>query len=68
MPYSPPTKATVILSLLILLIGIIIGIWEIYDGLSKMVNVSPNYVLLGAFILTFLSWLIMYIGVRLRGV
>jgi hypothetical protein len=67
MAYSPPKKATIILSLLFLLIGIIIGIWEIYDGLSKTLNINSNYILIGAFILTLISWLIMYIGVRVRG-
>ena len=67
MSYSPPTKGTLVLSFLILLIGIIIGIWEIYDGLSKTINVQSNYILLGGFILTFLSWIIVYIGVRVRG-
>ena len=68
MPYSPPTKGTIILSFLILLIGLAIGIWEIYDGLSKMIGIDSSYILLAGFILTFLSWLLMYIGVRLRGV
>jgi hypothetical protein len=67
MPYSPPTKKTIILSLIILLIGLVIGVWEIYDGLSKTVGIDSTYILLIGFILTFLSWLLMYIGVRLRG-
>ncbi|TFG15716.1 MAG: hypothetical protein EU535_01275 [Promethearchaeota archaeon] len=67
MSYSPPTKGTLILSFLILLIGIVIGIWEIYDGLSKILGVPSNYILLAGFILTFLSWIIVYIGVRVRG-
>lgn len=67
MAYSPPTKATLIFSFLILLIGVIIGILEIYDGLSKTLNIPSNYILLAGFVLTILSWIIVYIGVRLRG-
>jgi hypothetical protein len=67
MSYSPPTKGTLILSFLVLIIGIAIGIWEIYDGLSKMIGVNSTYILLAGFILAFLSWIIVYIGVRVRG-
>lgn len=67
MSYSPPTKGTIIFSFLVLIIGIAIGIWEVYDGLSSMIGVNSNYIIIAGFVLTFLSWLIMYIGVRVRG-
>lgn len=67
MSYSPPTKGTIIFSFLVLLIGLVIGIWEIYDGLSSTLGVPSNYLLIAGFILCFLSWIIVYIGVRVRG-
>ena len=67
MSYSPPTKGTILFSFLVLIIGIGIGIYEIYDGLSATLGVPANYILLAGFILCFLSWLIIYIGVRVRG-
>jgi hypothetical protein len=67
MSYSPPTKKTIMLSFLFLLIGIIIGIWELYDGLSTILNINSNYLIIAGFGLVFLSWIIMYIGVRVRG-
>ncbi len=67
MSYSPPTKKTIMFSFLVLLIGMVIGIWEVYDGLSATLGVPANYILLAGFILCFLSWLIIYIGVRVRG-
>ena len=67
MSYSPPTKKTIMFSFLVLLIGLVIGIMEIYDGLGKTLGVPSNYLLLAGFILCFLSWLIIYIGVRVRG-
>jgi hypothetical protein len=67
MSYSPPTKKTIMFSFLVLLIGIVIGIYEIYDGLGKTLGVQSNYILLAGFILCFLSWFIIYIGVRVRG-
>ncbi|MFX1259627.1 MAG: hypothetical protein ACFFAN_17370 [Promethearchaeota archaeon] len=68
MSYSPPKKGTIILAFLVLLIGIIIGIWELYDGLSTSLNIDSNYLIIAGFILTFFSFLIMYIGVKARGV
>ena len=67
MSYSPPTKGTIIFSFLVLLIGLAIGIYEIYNGLAKTLGVPSNYLILAGFILAFLSWLIIYIGVRVRG-
>ena len=67
MSYRPPTKSTIMFSFLVLLIGLVIGIWELYDGLGKTLGVDSTYLILAGFILAFLSWLIIYIGVRVRG-
>jgi len=69
MTYSPPTKKTVMLSLLVLLIGIGIGILEFSDGsFSASWGLSSMLVMYIAFGLCFLSWIIMMIGVLFRGV
>jgi len=69
MAYSPPTKKTVMLSLLVLLIGIGIGIIEFSDGsFSASWGLSSMLVMYIAFGLCLLSWIIMMIGVLLRGV
>lgn len=69
MPYSPPTKKTVLFSLLVILIGIGIGILELSDGsFSASWGLSSMQVMYIAFGLCFLSWIIMMIGVLVRGV
>ena len=69
LPYSPPTKKTVLLSLFVLLIGIGIGIMELADGgISASWGLTSMQVMYIAFGLCFLSWIIMMIGVLFRGV
>ena len=66
MGYSPPKKATVMLSFLILIIGIILGICGVLNVI-KGGNIS-DYLIYAGLGLCFLSWLLMWIGVKLRGV
>jgi hypothetical protein len=69
MPYSPPTKKTVLISFFVLLIGIAIGIVELSDGsFSASWGLTSMQVMYIAFGLCFLSWIIMMIGVLVRGV
>ncbi|MBD3254599.1 MAG: hypothetical protein GF383_05875 [Candidatus Lokiarchaeota archaeon] len=68
MSYSPPKKATVIMSLIILLIGILLGILGFFDVIPRINGNNYNeYFVIAGFILSFLAWLIMYLGVRIRG-
>jgi hypothetical protein len=64
MPYSPPKRVTIMLSLLILIIGIVLGICGNLGYLGSYSNICV-YVGFG---LCFLSWLLMWIGVKFRGV
>ncbi len=68
MPYSPPTKKTIYLSLFVLLLGIAIGILELSGELSASWGLTSPQVMYIAFGLCFLSWVIMMIGVLFRGV
>lgn len=63
MSYSPPTKRTIIISFIILLVGIILGILA-FLGVFKGFNEWIIYI---AFALIIFSWILMYIGVRFRG-
>jgi hypothetical protein len=76
MSYSPPKKATIILSFIIFLIGFIFGliyIYEpdtIYDIFEDFIKDPEDFFKLfmtGCFILTLVSWLLLYLGVRVRG-
>jgi len=64
MSYSPPTKKTVMLSFICLLIGIVLGIL----GFLGLVGDLSQIIVYIAFGLCFFAWLLMYIGVRFRGV
>ena len=76
MSYSPPKKVTVILSFIILLIGIIFGLIYIYES-DTIYDLFKDFIkdpvdftkifLTVCFILTLLSWLLIYLGVRVRG-
>ena len=71
MPYSPPKKATLIISLIFELLGIIIGLLGLYGygyllPISLGMNNDTLFVIVG-FLLTLIGWLIVYLGVRLRG-
>ncbi|MFX1393225.1 MAG: hypothetical protein ACFFAH_06565 [Promethearchaeota archaeon] len=63
MSYSPPTKRTIIISFLLLIIGIVLGLLG-FLGLVKGYNDIFIYIGFGLIVL---SWLLMYIGVRFRG-
>ena len=69
MRWSPPKKGTVIISLLLEIIGIICGIIgylalaPLYEGLD--LNPIIFYLGLG---LTFFAWLLMFIGVKYKGI
>ena len=76
MSYSPPKKVTVILSFIILMIGIIFGLIyaydpeTIYDLFKDFIKDPVDFAkifLTACFILTLLSWLLIYLGVRVRG-
>ena len=69
MPYSPPTKKTVLLSLVCVIIGIILGIIGFLGLFPHSGGIDWNQILVYiGFGLTFLSWLLMYLGVVLHGV
>jgi len=65
MPYSPPTKMTIIISLIILIIGFILGLVGLYVPAVK--NWSEILVLIGL-ILCSLAWVLMLLGVLIRGI
>ena len=76
MSYSPPKKVTIILSFIIFLIGFIFGliyIYEpdtIYDMFEDFIKDPEDFFKLfmtGCFILTLVSWFLLYLGVRVRG-
>ncbi|MBY9005827.1 MAG: hypothetical protein KGD63_03630 [Candidatus Lokiarchaeota archaeon] len=71
MNYSPPTKKTIELSLFILIAGISLvmtGYQELITEDIVFLNININvWCFFGGFLLSLLSWLIMYIGVRARG-
>jgi len=64
MSYSPPTKRTIMISFLLLVIGIVLAIVG-FLGLVKGFNDWLIYIGFGLIIL---SWILMFIGVRFRGV
>ncbi len=75
MSYSPPKKVTVILSFIILALGIILGltfIFEpdvIYDLFSDIpIEDFTKTFMTICFSLTLIGWLLLYLGVRMRGV
>lgn len=63
MPYSPPKKATLILSLIFVLAGIILGLMALY---GVVISKNDLYVVIG-FGLTLIGWLIVYLGIITRG-
>ena len=72
--YSPPKKSTVIISLILLLIGIILGVIAFLGEASTLLPflelfglTAEEMCLLICFALSFLAWLLMYLGVKLRG-
>ena len=72
MKYSPPTKTTIELSLLTLTVAIslvITGYQELIIENIVFLNININvWCFFGGLLLALVSWLIMYIGVRLKGV
>jgi len=74
MAYSPPKKTTIIYSLIILLIGLILGViaflgeaTTIFPFLELFGYTAEEICLLISFALSFLAWLLMFLGVKLRG-
>ena len=71
MTYNPPTQKTIELSLLILTIGIslvITGYQELITEDIVFLNININtWCFFGGLLLSLLSWLIMYIGIRVKG-
>ncbi len=71
MKYSPPTKSTVELSLLILIAGISLVITGYQESIKEelyFLDIHANvWCFYGGFLLALLSWLIMYIGIRTKG-
>ena len=69
MAYSPPTKKTVMFSLICVLLGIILGILGFLNLIPSAGGVNWNNIMVYiGFGLCFLAWLLMYIGVRMHGV
>ncbi len=72
MAYSPPKKTTLIMSLILEIIGIIIGLMGLYGYCTIIpINIGTQLineicVILG-FVLTLIGWFILYLGVKLRG-
>ncbi|MHA1657758.1 MAG: hypothetical protein ACTSUT_01375 [Promethearchaeota archaeon] len=71
MAYSPPKKATLIMSLILEIIGIIIGLMGLYGYCTIIpinigMDINQICVILG-FVLTLIGWFILYLGVKLRG-
>ncbi len=74
MAYSPPKKTTIIISLIILLIGLILGVLAflgeattIFPFLALFGYTAEEICLLISFALSFLAWLLMFLCVKLRG-
>lgn len=64
MSYSPPTKRTIYISFLLLVIGIVLAL----VGFFHLVKGYSDWFIYIGFGLVVLSWILMYIGVRVRGV
>ncbi len=62
--WTPPTKKTVLLSLIFVLLGIFIGIAGFLNAVGQY---SQLCVYIG-FGLTFLSWFILFLGVKFEGI
>ena len=65
MPYSPPTKITIIISFICLIIGFVLGIVGLYVPAVK--DWSEILVLIGL-ILCSIAWVLMLLGVLIRGI
>ena len=61
MGWSPPTKGTVIISFLLLLVGIVIYILSYYG----ILNFAYDNII--AFSLACVAWLLMFLGVKMKG-
>ncbi|MFX0140447.1 MAG: hypothetical protein ACFFDN_42805 [Candidatus Hodarchaeota archaeon] len=65
MPYSPPTKMTIIISVICLIIGFVLGIVGLYVPAVK--DWSEILILIGL-ILCCIAWVLMFLGVMIRGI
>ena len=75
MAYSPPKKITVIISLIILVIGLLLLYLVIFNILPEFllsITIAPltSYEFWGiiVMILVAVSWLLMFIGIKYRGI
>jgi len=73
--WTPPSKMTMILALLIIIFGIILGIWGLLDLTGQLppdfpINISSyNQILIYiSWILSIISWIIIFIGIKMKGV
>lgn len=64
MSYSPPTKRTILISFILLIIGLVLGLIGFLGLVALGYNRWLTYIGFGLIVL---SWLLMYIGVRFRG-
>ncbi len=72
MPYSPPKKSTLMLSLLLELLGVILAFSGFLDTFAPQpvalgYNMNELCIIIGL-ILTLISWFIMFLGVKFRGI
>ncbi|MFX1236524.1 MAG: hypothetical protein ACFFAS_01515 [Promethearchaeota archaeon] len=74
--YSPPKKSTLLVSMVLEIIGLIIGITGAFGQITPYLEtiIGPDVInvdlicIITGFILTAIAWFIFYLGVKLRGV
>ncbi len=74
MPWTPPTKFTVVFSFLLLVVGLFILI-ELFFNLTDILpvitfgnfNSTESWAIIGM-ALVFLAWFLMFLGVILKGI
>ncbi|MHA1229565.1 MAG: hypothetical protein ACTSRP_00590 [Candidatus Helarchaeota archaeon] len=73
--WSPPSRLTMVLALLVMVVGILLGILGFLDILGRLpadipIDISDyNEIFVWlSWLFCFISWIIVFIGVKFRGV
>ena len=68
MPWTPPKKTTVILTIILEVIGLILAFIGIFGVISPIESIDINLILnITGLLLSFIGWIILLLGILLRG-